>query len=343
MTIQSIEDVTLDAFPDLSVHHERRPDHLQADWPANHLSASALKQWFRCREQFRRRRILGEKEPPAGAIVWGTAHHAALEQNWLQKVESHADLPGEELATIFAARVDEEVERAGGSTEVDWGKSKEWRSKEPRVAHAEVKDRGVALVRLAREQVTPRVQPLTVEQPFQVHIPGTDVPLVGYIDIDALIADPLAQLERAVNGQPIEQLDPLARRETIDQKTAGRAGISNESRFQAYTYQLARPQPVGFHLALKTKSGRVLTPDDDPAYLVDLAPATRTIRMVQLAMVEIAFYYSVIGPDRPWSPGFGGFADVCGYCGFGPTGSGACPWWRDDWPERRPLFPPLPS
>lgn len=317
-----------------------------AEWPihvVDHVSASQIKQFLRCPEQYRRRRIRDDKEPPAGALIWGTAHHAALEVNYEQKIESHEDAPVDVLQDVFATRLDEQVDEAGGAYEVNWGNSKEWRAKDPPDAYAEVKDRGVAMVAAHRAQVMPHVQPTAVEQEFSVTIPGLPVPIVGYIDVEAQVADPIALLEATVTGNM-----PKGEPHIIDQKTAGRAGLSNENRVQGWTYQLHKPLPVDFHVALKLKTPRVVTPANDAQYHLPVAPHERTFRMVQMVMRSIATMYATYGPDEPWPGAFGGFADVCGYCGFKPvegseltaSGKPGCPWWTTArWRDDAPVVP----
>src|SRR4051812_9430507 len=71
--------------------------------PVDHVSASFFGMGFRCPEQSRQRYVLGKKERPAEAPVMGTAVHAALELNFLQKIDTHVDL---ELVDLIAWYMD---------------------------------------------------------------------------------------------------------------------------------------------------------------------------------------------------------------------------------------------
>jgi hypothetical protein len=199
------------------------------------------------------------------------------------------------------------------------------------------------MVAAHRTQVMPHVQPTAVEQKFEITVPGLPVPIWGYIDVEANVADPIALLEATVTGN-MPKGDP----KILDQKTAGRAGLSNENRVQGWTYQLYKPLDVHFHVAIKNKTPRVDTPATDAQYLLPLAPYERTHLMIQMVMRAIANYYATYGPDHPWPGAFGGFADTCGYCGFKPvegseltaSGKPGCPWWvKDRWRTDTPVVP----
>jgi hypothetical protein len=90
------------------------------DYLPDHLSASSLTMYHRCREQFRQRYILKHKEPPKGYLVWGAAHDGALGHNFIQKIESHKDLPASEVKEFFAKTVDEQIDLLGGEGEIQW-------------------------------------------------------------------------------------------------------------------------------------------------------------------------------------------------------------------------------
>ncbi len=45
-----------------------------------YVSVSQVLCYLRCPESYRRKYVLGEKEPPSVALVEGGAHHRALEQ-----------------------------------------------------------------------------------------------------------------------------------------------------------------------------------------------------------------------------------------------------------------------
>src|SRR5215510_4475918 len=90
-------------------------------WPKEllpHTSASALKQFNTCPEQFRRVRILGERARPNGAMLWGRADHRAVEENFRQKVATRTDLSLDVVKTVFAEELEREVDKTGEPQEV---------------------------------------------------------------------------------------------------------------------------------------------------------------------------------------------------------------------------------
>ena len=190
------------------------------DWPAglpDHLSASSLSMLERCPEQWRQRYVLGKKEPPSGAMLWGTADgRAHAEANFNQKIESHEDRPVEEVREAFASILDEEVDSHGGASEVDW------RDDDP----AKVKDQGVNLVAHYHKQVSPRVQPTATEERYSLEIPDVPVPFIGYIDVST-------------------------KAYTIERKTARGSSkvIPPQYMLQTLGYAHARSRPVELHIS----------------------------------------------------------------------------------------------
>src|SRR3954471_10452486 len=70
--------------------------------PVERLSASSFTMARRCPRQWQQRYVHGRKERPAEAPVVGSAVHAALRQNFEQKILSHEDLPTVELLDWYS-------------------------------------------------------------------------------------------------------------------------------------------------------------------------------------------------------------------------------------------------
>lgn len=70
--------------------------------PVERLSYSALSLYLRCPMQYYFRYVEGHKEPPAAAMVTGTAGHTALEQNNLHKIKTGEDLPEKTVLDTFS-------------------------------------------------------------------------------------------------------------------------------------------------------------------------------------------------------------------------------------------------
>jgi hypothetical protein len=263
----------------------------------DHLSPSSLSMIRRCPRQFQERYIHGRKERPAEAPVIGTAVHAGLERNFVQKINTHEDIPTHELLDWysdegFARTVAAEQEKAG--TDVFW-------DTDPDAAMA----RGKKMLGEYRNQVAPRIQPLSVEGSVSVDL-GIPVPVIGRYDL-------------------------LRETSTVDWKSGKSAKRKPQEswRIQAAVYGEATGRPVEFHSISATERGTVtiVTPLEAEALLVQPTARERAQirRTVQAIGAEAVFYMRLFGPDEPW-PTHGRFHDwACSYCGF----RNDCPAWEE--------------
>lgn len=265
------------------------------DWPAelgDHLSASRLSMFQRCPEQYRQRYVLGRKERPGAALVWGTADHYAHEQNFAQKITSGEDITEADVKLAFAEGFDRAVERNGGQSEVEWGTDKP----------GELKDAGAKLVGVYHQQVSPRIQPTAVEEKFSMVLPGVPVPVIGYVDVRTAA-------------------------EAIERKTAKakQAKPKPDWRIQGLLYQAVSGTPIEWHVSVKTKLPAVYTPVEQVELRLPVngrtVDATRVlVRTISQAMLA---YWRMYGPQEPW-PGAITHPWACDFCGFRP----ACAWWE---------------
>jgi hypothetical protein len=302
-------------------------DTFEGLWPENveHVSASSLKTFAACPEQFRRRYLLGEKQPPGAASLWGRADHAASELNYRQKVETGEDLPVAEVREFFQAQIDVEVEEAGGLNEMEW--KADQRSQKRKVID-DVKVRGAMLTEAYHLEVAPSVQPITVEEKFEVMVDGVPVPIIGYLDLEAKPSE--RHLAAKGEGEPATTYD-LHR--IIDRKTSGKkvSKPAADWSVQAGIYQLARWLPHEWQISVKTKNpyviaGGPLEPGpDDPRLLVKASTARRrwVLNTLRQLMLELGWCYLTFGADEPWPATRALFHDWrCGYCGYAAD----CPW-----------------
>ena len=268
--------------------------------PRDHLSASAIGTFARCPEQFRRRYVLGQKERPGAALVWGKADHKAHELNFRQKIESYEDISADDVKLAFAEEFDQAVERDGGVGEVEWGHDKP----------GDLKDRGVALVETYHRRVSPTIQPRGVEEKFAYELAGVGVPIIGYVDLRAVPAGAMAP------GSALERV--------VERKTSGRAekAVKPQWRMQGRLYQAATGLPVEWHVSTKTKLPDVLTPASTPGLAMPFSQeAIEATENRMRGIVETLLHYiATYGPDEPWPTSApDSWGNVCGYCGFRPT------------------------
>lgn len=309
----------------------------------DHISASSLKTFRRCPEQYRQRYVLGRKERPAVPLIWGTAHHKAIEHNFEHKITTYNDLPARELMERFAVALDERIDEDGGAAEIDWkDDGGNILGSSPLKAWAETKDQGTRLVKVWREVAAPRYQPTAVERQFRLEIPGFP-PVEGRIDLETAIVQAPGTHRFEANGSDLcascgESIEFEAQYvrerglcafcaadQLVDNKTSGKNAMPNDSRIQGWIYQLVRPLDYYVDLAVKTKTPQVVT----GVHGVPLGPRDRTLGMVTRVLDQLKLYLEEYGEDMPW-PDAIDRVGTCGYCGFGPKQANLCPWWRDD-------------
>lgn len=256
--------------------------------PKDHLSASSLSMYSRCPEQWRKVYVLGERQRPGAALVWGGADHYAHEQNFRQKIDSHEDIPVAEVEIAFAEGFDRKVEQEGGETEIEWGGDKP----------GDVKDKGVALVAAYHKFASPGIQPVHVERPISLDLPGVPVPIIGRPDV--------------------ETADSVVERKT---SAARKRSPEPQWRLQGAVYGIATGMPVDWHVCTKTKVPGVYTPSDDAGLRLTVSPllAEATIRRVRLTVASIVTNLATLGPDTPWGSGAPDYGWACDYCGFRPS------------------------
>jgi hypothetical protein len=302
------------------------------DWPAelDHISASMLKTFDRCPEQARRRYIKGEKIAPGAALIQGRADHSAIEHNFREKLVTGTDVSVADVQEVFAAEFDQEIESAGGVTEVDFGKKVGSGKTERRKAGAEMKDSGIRLVTAYREQECPAFQPETIEEVFEFTLPSLPVPITGRIDLVGRTHEAFT-----VTGSPEPPL------KIIDRKTTGRTAKVPERdwRVQAGIYMLHRWLPHEWHLSVKTKEPKIVTPTTEPGLILKPSPHLKRQLEMKLMMLarQFAFMYVAFGPDNPWD-GAILHSFACDYCGFRDGGPEPCAWWHrpSDLARRKP-------
>jgi hypothetical protein len=271
---------------------------LETAWPLllerdrlTHLSATQLTMFMRCKEQYRRRYLLGEKERPGAALVWGAADHKAHEHNFRQKIESHEDIPVGEIQEAFATAWEEVIEEKGGALEIEWGTEKA----------GELKDDGIRLVSVYHEQLSPLIQPLAVEREIMHMVEDVPVPVVGYVDVET---------EHSI----------------IERKTSRRnvSAAKPEWVVQGLIYREVLQKPVEWHLSLK--AGMVVTSRAAGKEALRLETGESAIDdLIRTVANDMLDTYRRYGPNEPW-PGAITHPWSCSFCGWRPD----CHWWKHE-------------
>lgn len=133
-----------------------------------HLSPSSLKMFLRCPASYMFRYMYRIKTQPKSYLTKGRALHKGIEVNFVQKINSHEDLP---LKDVQDATADEFEKQA---TETAWEEGEDM---------GKIKDETINLATLYHAEIAPTIQPLMVEQKIVVDIPETDYQMVGILDL----------------------------------------------------------------------------------------------------------------------------------------------------------------
>ena len=261
-------------------------------WPPmiDHLSASSLGTLDRCAEVFRRRYILGEVERPNINMTWGSAVHQTHEENFVQKIESHEDLDVRLVQDIYRQKLADSIVRDEEKTK----KEMEWTQG---LTFEKVIDRGVEMVAAYHLKASPRIQPIAVEQRFEVPFPGSPVPIIGFVDVET-------------------------ENRGIDQKTTARKEMKPEWRAQGHIYAGVLNKPLEYHLTVKTATPQVIVGSEWDELTIPFTPssAMKAAHYIRQGVAKIQFLYQTYGPYEPW-PGayFQPGSRLCGICGFRPS------------------------
>lgn len=273
----------------------------------DHLSATQINMFRRCEEQYRQRYIHGRVEPPGGALILGGAFHVGMEHNFRQKISSQVDLPTNEVVDAYHHGFDRKVEEAGGSSEIAWKESENQDT---------VRKVGAVCTQVYQRDVAPRMFPSDVEHKFSKAVDGALLPVTGSIDFMGKFGSP--------------ESDGVL----VDFKTSAKAKreLSPEWQTQGQIYQLEVPAPVQWQVAVKSKGGQIITPQDEPGLLQEVTGSSlrHAERLVREIPTTIAYYLQRYGPDEVWpsARGRGTMPNPhpCNWCGYRPT----CPSWEGE-------------
>jgi hypothetical protein len=251
-----------------------------------HLSPSQLDMMSRCGEAYRRRYIDGERIPPGIAMLSGTGVHAGAEVNFRQKIETHRDLPADDIVDASVDGFDRGL--AGGYERGPEDESPD-----------EARDQVAELARLYADEVAPVYQPKFVEQLVRIELPGTH-DMVGVLDM----ADDAGRV--------------------VDLKTSGKAKSQDEcDRSAQLTYYAAAHRVLTGELASEVRL-EVLVKSKNPKRVVlasTRGPADFAALANRINAASAAIQAGVFLPADPgnWmcSPRWCGYYRTCPYVNAG--------------------------
>ena len=246
-----------------------------------------------CPEQFRLRKI--KKIPETWGLdkFIGSVDHRTHQVNFERKIDWAEDMPIEDMDLVYRQQWDKEILE---DDEPDWA------GKDP----LEVRDHGWQMVVAYHDLASPSVQPIHVEERFELNIHDVPIPVVGYTDV--------------------ETSDVL-----IERKTTAARVKKPKSKWltQGRIYSMAYSKPVEWHIVTKQVTPQVVLPDAEPGLRLEAVNPDATVLMVQQAAYTLNDLWLRYGPDKPW-PVNGLYHDwACSYCSFGPNYGKNCVAWSD--------------
>lgn len=134
----------------------------------DHLSASRVNMFLKCAQQYFYRYCEGLVAPPSAAMTRGSSYHRGVHANMSQKIESHEDMPVDDVLDHYSTDFDVR------SHDTLWQDSED---------KGEIKDSGIVLLREYQEIVAPDIQPVASEQEFELALENKPWTFTGILDI----------------------------------------------------------------------------------------------------------------------------------------------------------------
>lgn len=187
------------------------------------LSPSQISMLLKCPKQWEFRYVKGLKIPPNGAMMQGSSYHGALKINLTQKITSKTDLPLGDVLDAYDLSWNEILssDDIGDLENIDWGYS----SKD------KVKDEGAKLVEIYHKEISPGINPKSVEEKVVLEI--DDFSIVGIPD---LITTEGIIVDHKMRARMISQED-----------------ADKDLAFTAYSFLRGGATKCQFHVAIKSK------------------------------------------------------------------------------------------
>lgn len=154
------------------------------------FSHSLIDTWMDCPKKAYYRYVEQIPSPRGAALVKGTACDEAWNYDLIQKIETHQDIPLRDLLDITEQAFRDDVDKAGGVAEIDWGKDN------PKAAL----DSTLRMSRTWHEQLAPSIQPVEV-QVRRIRTLPSGRAFIGFIDVVAYVDGVLATVDNKTGGR----------------------------------------------------------------------------------------------------------------------------------------------
>lgn len=174
------------------------------------LSPSSLNCFSQCEAKWFYRKVLQLPETRGAALGLGSAVHAALGENFRQKIETRADLPYEALRPIYLESFAREFDTVTLTADDD---------------AADLLNCGEAMLRVFLTDAAPSIQPAAVELPVEGEIGGVKVRgFVDLLDVDGNIVD-IKTAGKKPAGFPGEHRNQVVTYSMLTPGASGRARL----------------------------------------------------------------------------------------------------------------------
>ena len=256
----------------------------------DHISHSQIQMLLKCGIQWEFRYLKNKIVPPGASLVRGKCGHKSLEFNFMQKVVSKEDLPVSMVKDFFSD------EWESSKFQIAWTE-KDLDGKSPKVATAKFKDSGIQLVEKFHEEQSPVIQPVTVEEKFEVPFEGDYPSLVGVID-------------RVDEGEEIGEVKFAGK---SPQKDDAKTDIQLTIYDAAYRVMHGHPpKKLKKEFAIATKEAKTMVLEEPPR---DDATVNRLLNRLLVSMQCLKSGIFVPAPQGAWwcSANWCGYWDQCNY------------------------------
>lgn len=257
--------------------------------PVEHFSATSLSKAAACPEAWRRRYLLKQYDRTFPGMFLGSVDHAMAAENLRQKIETGQDL---DLSWVQAR-----YKSVWNETEKEEKDGVEWEDTDPAALQAT----GLKMATAYHTVCAPDIQPIRVEERFEVVVEGVDRPVIGYADV-------------VTNEKIIE-------RKTSKSKVTK---AKPNWRFQSRVYQIASDLPTSVHVITSQAEPKIYTGETEPGLFIGKGNPDTVVALIQQIAYRLNDMYERYGADNPW-PTEGLFHPwMCDRC---PAKNNGCPAW----------------
>lgn len=292
--------------------------------PVKTLSPSSINQFQRCPEAWRRKYVHGEwpTGDASASSIMGNAVHGSAETNFRQKTTSGTDLSIPDVEEAYGASFEEEVEKNGGASEINW--TMKMGKERVKLTPGQAKDKALPLAVRYHSSVATTIQPLGTEEWFTLELEGIPVPIRGKIDvIDASKKKADLKFSTYAKRAPDTSWRLQALTYMLVDRTTNKDGTTRIGEIGDYDFEWHTGTFGGVRSA-----PAVFTPRDYPELALALDDTTRGIAhaILKSSVDSILAFWDRFGPDEIW-PGALQHTWSCDFCHFNPKKGGDCFWW----------------